>query len=72
MPRTMYQTCELIMEEVKKEGFEDQVAWPDLVKHIRVIAGSSPLTLNRYRSELCKAGFLKTENGLTFDIQKKA
>ncbi len=70
MPRTMYQTCEVIMRKVKKDGFHERIAGADLMDIIRPIAGSSELTKRRYRKELCEAGFLKTTNSMMFEVIK--
>lgn len=68
MPRTMYQTCVVIMHEVKKNGYHEQISGPDLMDIIRHNAGSSELTKRRYRKELCETGFLKTTNSMVFKI----
>ncbi len=71
MPRTMYQTCKKILEVAKQKGFEKEIHYQELKQIIRVIAGSSPATFQRYKVELIEAGFLETEGGLNFKILEK-
>jgi len=62
MGRNSYQTCLLILQQLKARGFQSEVPISEVVKVIRVVAGADERTIEKYSHLLEEFGLLKRIN----------
>jgi len=62
MPRTSYQTCKLIIQQLKARGFNAEVPINEVLKVIRLVAGAEERTVKKYTHLLEEFGMLRRKN----------
>jgi len=62
MGRNSYQTCRLILQQLRSRGFHSEIPIPEVVKVIRIVAGADERTVEKYSHLLEEFGFLKRIN----------
>lgn len=72
MGRSGYQTCIAIIQELADHGDIDQVPENVLICTIKIIAGSSRVTVHKYMKLLVGWAFVEKFNGSVYSILKKA
>jgi len=66
MPKTGYQTCREIMQDLAKGGYKKQVSFEELNKSIIRCAGVSKRTKLQYLRALREVGFIRSEGESVF------